>query len=42
LIALATDAAAEAARTARDDPAYIGALKLLSESLLDTCQPGVS
>jgi hypothetical protein len=42
LIALATDAAADTARTARDDPAYIGALKLLSESLLDTCQPGVS
>jgi hypothetical protein len=42
LIALATDAAAETARTARADPDYIGALKLLSESLLDTCQPGVS
>jgi hypothetical protein len=26
----------------RADPDYIGALKLLSESLLDTCQPGVS
>lgn len=42
LIALATDAAAETARAARADPAYIGALKLLPESLLDSCQPGVS
>lgn len=42
LIALATDAAAETARTARADPAYIGALKLLPDSLLDSCQPGVS
>lgn len=42
LIALATDAAAETARTARADPAYLGALKLLPESLLDSCQPGVS
>jgi hypothetical protein len=42
LIALATDAAAETARMARADPAYIGALKLLSASLLDTCQAGVS
>lgn len=42
LIALATDAAAETTRTARADPAYIGALKLLPDSLLDSCQPGVS
>lgn len=42
LIALATDAAAETARTARADPAYVGALKLLPDSLLDSCQPGVS
>lgn len=42
LIALATDAAAETARTARADPTYIGALKLLPDSLLGSCQPGVS
>jgi hypothetical protein len=42
LIALATQGAAETARTARADPAYIGALKLLPDSLLDSCQPGVS
>jgi hypothetical protein len=42
LIALAADAAAETARTARSDPAYVGALKLLPDSLLDSCQPGVS
>jgi hypothetical protein len=42
LIELATDAAAETARTARADPAYLGALKLLPDALLDSCQPGVS
>jgi hypothetical protein len=42
LIALASDAASETARTARADPAYIGAMKLLPDSLLDSCQPGVS
>jgi hypothetical protein len=42
LIALASDGATEAARTARADPAYVGALKLLPDSLLDSCQPGVS
>ena len=42
LIELASDAAAETARTARTDPAYVGALKLLPEELLDSCQPGVS
>ena len=42
LIALASDAASETARTARADPAYIGALKLLPDTLLDSCQPGVS
>jgi hypothetical protein len=42
LIALATDSAAEAARFARADPDYVGALKLLPEELLDSCQPGVS
>jgi hypothetical protein len=42
LIALATDSAAEAARLARADPDYVGALKLLPEELLDSCQPGVS
>ena len=42
LIALATDAAAETARAARADPDYVGALKLLPDSLLASCQPGVS
>jgi hypothetical protein len=42
LIELASDAAAETARAARADPAYIGALKLLPDELLDSCQPGVS
>jgi hypothetical protein len=42
LIELASDAAAETARTARADPAYVGALKLLPDELLDSCQPGVS
>jgi hypothetical protein len=42
LIELATEAAAETARTARADPAYLGALKLLPDDLLDSCQPGVS
>ena len=42
LIALASDRATETARTARADPAYVGALKLLPDSLLDSCQPGVS
>jgi hypothetical protein len=42
LIELASDAAAETARTARADPAYLGALKLLPDALLDSCQPGVS
>jgi hypothetical protein len=42
LIELASAAAAETARTARADPAYVGALKLLPDALLDSCQPGVS
>jgi hypothetical protein len=42
LIALATDGAAETARAARADPAYVGALKLLPDGLLASCQPGVS
>jgi hypothetical protein len=42
LIALAAEGATETARTARADPAYVGALKLLPDRLLDSCQPGVS
>ena len=42
LIELAGDAAAETARTARADPAYVGVLKLLPDTLLQSCQPGVS